>query len=203
MTGFNPAVIDETTPDDDAEVLVHAQAIGTRLRVLRHQLGWSLQDVELRSDQEITASELGAYEAGKQPISFFVFRRLVRLYGVSGDRQQGPSRTEAPGQIEGDHRVDDSVLPFGDTLEYQQLKPNSPVVSLVRAHCVDEITVRNQDLPLGTTVMVRTRYLGTWTHGFEIAELLDEGYRLRRLSDGSLLGDAIAFDDVQKADLDL
>ncbi len=42
-------------------------------------------------------------------------------------------------------------------------------------------------LPVGAPVMVRTRYLGSWTGGFVVAERLEDGYRLRRLSDGSEL----------------
>lgn len=42
-------------------------------------------------------------------------------------------------------------------------------------------------LPVGTPVMVRTQYLGSWTTGFVVAEQLEDGYRLRRLSDGSHL----------------
>ena len=40
-------------------------------------------------------------------------------------------------------------------------------------------------LPVGTPVMVRTRYLGSWAAGFVVAEVLEAGYRLRRVSDGS------------------
>jgi hypothetical protein len=44
--------------------------------------------------------------------------------------------------------------------------------------------------------MVRTRYLRSWTSGFEVAEVLGEGYRVRRLSDNSLLGGTFAFEEV-------
>jgi len=47
-------------------------------------------------------------------------------------------------------------------------------------------------------VIVRTRYLGSWTRGFEIAELLDDGYLIRRVSDGAVLSDVIAFEDVKR-----
>lgn len=34
--------------------------------------------------------------------------------------------------------------------------------------------------------------------GFEVAELTEEGYRIRRLSDGSILPEAFSRDDVRR-----
>jgi len=51
---------------------------------------------------------------------------------------------------------------------------------------------------VGASVIVRTRYLGSWAAGFEVAEVLDEGYLLRRVSDGNVLPDVIEFDDVKR-----
>jgi hypothetical protein len=45
---------------------------------------------------------------------------------------------------------------------------------------------------------VRNRYQGTWVRGFEVAEFTDGGYRIRRLSDGSILGDFFTRDDVRR-----
>ncbi len=39
----------------------------------------------------------------------------------------------------------------------------------------------------GTKVEVRRRFDQHWSRGFEIADALDDGYRLKRLSDGSVL----------------
>ena len=40
----------------------------------------------------------------------------------------------------------------------------------------------------GTRVEVRQRFDRSWTRGFEVAEVLDRGgYKLRRMSDGSVL----------------
>ena len=50
----------------------------------------------------------------------------------------------------------------------------------------------------GTAVDVRNRYQGTWVRGFEVAEFTDGGYRIRRLSDGSILGDLFSRDDVRR-----
>jgi hypothetical protein len=51
----------------------------------------------------------------------------------------------------------------------------------------------------GTKVDVRNRYQGTWVRGFEVAEVDDGGgYRIRRLSDGSVLGELFSRDDVRR-----
>ena len=49
----------------------------------------------------------------------------------------------------------------------------------------------------GTRVEVRSRFDGRWSRGFEIAEVLDHAYRLRRLSDGSVLPTEFVEDDVR------
>ncbi len=50
----------------------------------------------------------------------------------------------------------------------------------------------------GTKVEVRNRFQGTWVRGFEIAEVTADGYRIRRLSDGSTLGELFSRDDVRR-----
>jgi hypothetical protein len=50
----------------------------------------------------------------------------------------------------------------------------------------------------GTPVEVRNRLQGTWTRGFEVADFNEEGYRIRRLSDGSILNDLFSRDDVRR-----
>ena len=50
----------------------------------------------------------------------------------------------------------------------------------------------------GTKVDVRNRYQGTWVRGFEVAEVTDDGYRIRRLSDGSVLPELFSRDDVRR-----
>lgn len=39
----------------------------------------------------------------------------------------------------------------------------------------------------GTTVEVRSRFDQRWTRGFTVVDVTDEGYLLRRQSDGSVL----------------
>jgi hypothetical protein len=50
----------------------------------------------------------------------------------------------------------------------------------------------------GAKVDVRNRYQGTWVRGFEVAEATPDGYRIRRLSDGSILGELFSRDDVRR-----
>ena len=49
-------------------------------------------------------------------------------------------------------------------------------------------------------IEVRNRFDGSWSHGFEVVEAIDEPagprFRLRRLSDGTLLPDLFAADDI-------
>ena len=49
----------------------------------------------------------------------------------------------------------------------------------------------------GTEVYVRSQYLGTWSGGFEVVEVLPDGYCIRRTSDGQVFPDVFAFDDVR------
>lgn len=52
-------------------------------------------------------------------------------------------------------------------------------------------------IDVGAPVVVRTHYLGSWVGGFEVAALFEDGYRIRRLSDGSVLSGAVGFEDVR------
>jgi hypothetical protein len=53
-------------------------------------------------------------------------------------------------------------------------------------------------LSTGTPVDVRSRYMGTWSRGFEVAELVgDSACRVRRVSDGRVLPSDFSFDDVR------
>lgn len=63
---------------------------------------------------------------------------------------------------------------------------------------MDSAEMTRTGVAVGSSVAVRTRYLGSWTTGFEIAELLDDGYRVRRVSDGTVLPEVFAFHDIQR-----
>jgi transcriptional regulator with XRE-family HTH domain len=64
----------------------YAKRVGARLRAVRQQRGFSLQDVEQVSGQEFKASVLGAYERGERAISVPRLQRLAKCYGVPVDR---------------------------------------------------------------------------------------------------------------------
>ncbi len=53
-------------------------------------------------------------------------------------------------------------------------------------------------LPPGTRVDVRSRFVGTWSRGFEVAEVRPDGYVIRRLSDQSLLPGLFDPEDVRE-----
>ena len=50
----------------------------------------------------------------------------------------------------------------------------------------------------GTQIDVRNRFQGTWARGFEVAEVTEGGYRIRRLSDGTILDELFSRDDVRR-----
>ena len=57
--------------------------------------------------------------------------------------------------------------------------------------------VMEDHLDLGAKVEVRRRFDARWARGFEIAEVTDNGYRLRRLSDKELLPVEFEPDDIR------
>jgi transcriptional regulator with XRE-family HTH domain len=91
-------MVEDTATSADEEFSQAAQsyirAVGARLRVVRNQLGLSLQAVEATSSQEFKASVLGAYERGERAVSVSRLQRLAKLYGVSVD-QLLPNESDA------------------------------------------------------------------------------------------------------------
>jgi len=57
--------------------------------------------------------------------------------------------------------------------------------------------IPDTQLAEGTPVDVRNRFVGSWSHGFEIAERVQGGYRVRRLSDDSVLPDVFPSEDIR------
>jgi hypothetical protein len=57
-------------------------------------------------------------------------------------------------------------------------------------------TAPDDAFDVGTTVRVRGRYLGSSSGGLAVAEVMGDGYRLRRSSDDQVFPDVLAFDDV-------
>lgn len=55
-----------------------------------------------------------------------------------------------------------------------------------------------RSLRVGSRVEVRNGFDGSWSAGFDVAALTDDGYRIRRRSDGSILPVEFAADDVRR-----
>ena len=55
-----------------------------------------------------------------------------------------------------------------------------------------------RSLRVGSRVEVRNRFDGSWSSGFEVSGLVDDGYRIRRRSDGSELPAEFDADDVRR-----
>jgi transcriptional regulator with XRE-family HTH domain len=58
------------------------ERVGQRLRSIRRQRGFSLQDVQRVSEGEFKAAVLGAYERGERSLSVPRLHRLAGYYGV-------------------------------------------------------------------------------------------------------------------------
>ena len=50
----------------------------------------------------------------------------------------------------------------------------------------------------GTRVEVRSSFDGSWVDGFAVVDKDDDGYRIRRLSDGEVLPRRFPADDVRR-----
>ena len=89
------------------------ELVGRRLRSIRRQRGFSLQDVQTLSDGEFKAAVLGAYERGERSLSVPRLQRLAGYYDVPiaqllpADPRQAP-KSPTPDQITIDlTRLDD------------------------------------------------------------------------------------------------
>jgi hypothetical protein len=54
-----------------------------------------------------------------------------------------------------------------------------------------------RQLDVGAAVEVRNRFVGMWCHGFEVADQVDGGYVVRRVSDEAMLPEVITDDEVR------
>ena len=62
--------------------MLYNERVGERLRSIRRQRGFSLQDVQRVSEGEFKAAVLGAYERGERSLSVPRLQRLAGYYGV-------------------------------------------------------------------------------------------------------------------------
>lgn len=95
----------------------YSRRVGERLRAIRRQKRFSLQDVEANSNQEFKASVLGAYERGERAISVPRLERLAKYYNVPVD-QLLPLSTSSDNVLDLTSRTPDSK---GVTLNLTQL----------------------------------------------------------------------------------
>jgi hypothetical protein len=56
-----------------------------------------------------------------------------------------------------------------------------------------------EHLTEGEKVEVRSRFNAQWSRGFEVVEVTERGYRVRRISDGEVLPVEFPYDDVRAA----
>jgi len=94
-----------TTPDRSGPESVgdpeYARQLGTRLRAIREQRGWSLRDVHEASEGRFTGSAVGTYERGERGISVQRLSELAQLYGVPVERflPESPVRESERGPL--------------------------------------------------------------------------------------------------------
>jgi hypothetical protein len=62
----------------------------------------------------------------------------------------------------------------------------------------DHPEAEGSSLDIGEQIIVRNRFLGDWTGGFRVAEVLSEGYRIQRISDGLTFPDVFPFAEVRQ-----
>ena len=62
----------------------------------------------------------------------------------------------------------------------------------------DQGTLSPAPMDPGTKVDVRNTLDGSWTHGFEIVEVVGDGYRVRRSSDQRVLPRPLSTADVRR-----
>ncbi|HWC37068.1 MAG TPA: hypothetical protein VG476_01005 [Acidimicrobiales bacterium] len=60
--------------------------------------------------------------------------------------------------------------------------------------------MRMDEVMAGTRVEVVNRFTSSWSRGFAVAEVLDSGYRVERLSDGCVLPAVFSSGDVRPVD---
>ena len=99
------------------------ERVGERLRSIRRQRGFSLQDVQSASEGEFKAAVLGAYERGERSLSVPRLHRPAGYYGVPVIQLLPPEPAAATDDQTGDKvtidlgRLDQIEGPVGEILE--------------------------------------------------------------------------------------
>jgi transcriptional regulator with XRE-family HTH domain len=120
--------------------------LGDRLRAARRHRGWSLQEVERRSDSEFRSSVLGAYERGERAISVQRLFRLASLYRVDVAHLI-PSSEESDGE-DGGASIDLDAISGIDEEVSDVIDRFLVAIQMRRRGGSGEMAVRQADLEL-------------------------------------------------------
>jgi transcriptional regulator with XRE-family HTH domain len=136
---------------DEDEDRHYALLLGERLRRVRQQQGLSLHDVEGRSDGELKASVVGAYERGERAVSITRLHRLAAFYRVP----VGELLPEPPSPAARPSRMDEPTVVI-DLVALDRHGQDEPAV----ARYVEAIQARRGDYN-GRVLTVRSADLET------------------------------------------
>ena len=114
--------------------------VGERLRELRRARGWTLRDVEERSEGRFTVGSLGAYERGTRMITAERLMGLCLIYGVDPDAlfEQVQESIDAPLVI------DLARVEVSDEVDLARLCDR--VRRMRRGHMGERLELRDSDL---------------------------------------------------------
>lgn len=145
----------EASTSDDP----YALALGERLRRVRLQQRLSLHDVEARSDGELKASVLGAYERGERAVSISRLHLMAEFFRVPVGEllPELTGRGPTVGEVDGDGLVLDLVA-------LEDLRADEPLlaryIDAIKARRGDYngkvLTIRRDDLDLLAAVLETT-----------------------------------------------
>ncbi|MFO7776747.1 MAG: transcriptional regulator [Nitriliruptoraceae bacterium] len=133
----------------------YARQLGDRLRRVRQQQGLSLHEVEARSEGDLKASVVGAYERGERAVSITRLQRLAAFFRVpvsellpaedrtvAGSSDQGPELVIDLVALEREREVEPAVQRYASAIQARRGDYNGRV-----------LTVRNADLELLAAVL--------------------------------------------------
>ncbi len=122
------------------------EAVGRRLRAIRRQKGWSLQEVEAGSKHEFKASVLGAYERGERSLSLPRLQRLAAYYSVPADQLLPPM---GAGEPAGGITIDLTRIERIEESQFELLERFLSAIQLMREDFNGRVlTIRRNDLRL-------------------------------------------------------
>jgi transcriptional regulator with XRE-family HTH domain len=119
--------------------------VGMRLRELRHQRGWSLAEVERRSDGRWNAAVVGAYERGDRTISVARLSDLTAFYDAApADVLPGGRATEMEARLPA--LVIDLVALEQARGDWPGVRRYAAAIRAQRGDAGAQLTVRSEDV---------------------------------------------------------